>query len=195
MSVATESPRKSKPLPPRRAAFVREYLVDLNGTQAAIRAGYAPKSAGQTADDLLRIPQVAAEVAEAMAKRAVRTEITQDRVIKEVARIAFLDIRKLFDANGAMKPIHDIDDETAAALASIECLEVGEEGVAVGVLKKLKLTDKKGALELLMRHMGMLNDKLKVGGDAENPLTLLIKQIQGSAMPVVANPPKDEDDE
>lgn len=195
MSAASETTKKTKPLPPRRAAFVREYLVDLNGTQAAIRAGYAPKSAAQTADDLLRIPQVAAEIANAMADRARRTEITQDRVIKEVARLAFLDIRKAFNEDGTFKPLHEMDDDTAAALAGLDAIELREDGAAIGTLKKLKLSDKTAALTLLMRHMGMLNDKLKVQGDAENPLSLLVKQIQGSALPVVANPPKDEDDE
>lgn len=61
--------------------------------------------------------------------------------------------------------------------------------------QKLKLADKKGTLELLTRHMGMLNDKMRMQGDAENPLTQLIKQIQGNAMPVVPNPPKDDEDD
>jgi hypothetical protein len=82
-----------------------------------------------------------------------------------------------------------------AALAGLDAIELSEDGSPVGSIKKLKLADKKGALELLMRHMGMFNDKLKLAGEAENPLTLLIKQIQGSALPVVANPPDDEDED
>lgn len=134
-----------------------------------------------------------------MAERSARTRVTQDRVVQEAARLAFLDIRKAFNTNGTIKLLHEMDDDTAAALAGLDAIldavELSEDGSSVGSIKKLKLADKKGALELLMRHMGMFNDKLKIAGEAENPLTLLIKQIQGNALPVVANPPDDEDDD
>ena len=66
-----------------------------------------------------------------------------------------------------------------------------EDGEPIGVVKKLKLTDRLGALTLLARHLGMLNDKLTLKGDAENPLTLLVKAIQGNTIRPVANPPAD----
>lgn len=179
----------------KQQRFTEEYMVDLNATQAAQRAGYSARTAADIGRQLLRKAPVAERIQAAMAERSVRTRVTQDRVLQEVARLAFLDIRKAFNANGTMKPLHEMDDDTAAALAGLDAIELSEDGASVGSIKKLKLADKKGALELLMRHMGMFNDKLKIAGEAENPLTLLIKQIQGSALPVVANPPDDEDDD
>lgn len=181
-------------LTPKQQRFSAEYLVDLNATQAARRAGYSPKTSADIGRQLLRKAPVAERIQAAMAERSARTNVTQDRVLQEVARLAFLDIRKAFNLNGTLKPLHEMDDDTAAALAGLDAIELSEDGSPVGSIKKLKLADKKGALELLMRHMGMLNDKMRMQGDAENPLTLLIKEIQGNAMPVVPNPPKDDDD-
>ncbi|WGD29877.1 terminase small subunit [Ancylobacter sp. WKF20] len=178
----------------KQQRFAEEYLVDLNATQAARRAGYSPNTAADIGRQLIRKTPVAVRIQAAMAERSARTEITQDRVLKEVARLAFLDIRKAFNADGTMKPLHEMDDDTAAALAGLDAIEQREDGALVGTIKKLKLSDKKGALELLMRHMGMLNDKMRVQGDTENPIALLVKQCQGSALPVVANPPPDDDE-
>jgi len=178
----------------RQLRFAEEYLVDLNATQAARRAGYSPKTAVDIGRQLLRKAPVAARIQDAMAERSARTEITQDRVIKEVARLAFLDIRKAFNTDGTLKPLHEMDDDTAAALAGLDAIELREDGAAIGTLKKLKLSDKTAALTLLMRHMGMLNDKMRMQGDTENPLALLVRQIQGSAIPVVQYPPEDDDD-
>ncbi|MCG5237585.1 terminase small subunit [Xanthobacter oligotrophicus] len=120
-----------------------------------------------------------------MDERAARTSVTAERVLQELARIAFLDIRKAFNADGSMKPLDQLDDDTAAAIAGLEVSkELDEDGrqVVIGRIKKLKLSDKLGALTLLARHLGMLNDKLTLKGDAENPLAMLIKAVQGSAI-------------
>ncbi|WP_170308637.1 terminase small subunit [Ancylobacter pratisalsi] len=179
----------------KQQRFAEEYLVDLNATQAARRAGYSAKTAVDIGRQLLRKTPVAERIATGMAERGARTQVTQDRVLQEVARIAFLDIRKVFNGDGTMKPLHEMDDDTAAALIGLDAIELREGGTAVGSIKKLKLSDKTAALTLLMRHMGMLNDKPKIVGETENPLTLLIKQCQGTAIPVVANPPDDDDDD
>lgn len=180
-------------LTPKQQAFVAEYLIDLNLTQAAIRAGYSEKTAKAQGSRLLTNVDVAAAIAEAQAKRANKLEITQERVLKELARIAFADIRKVvkwgntelrmvpgIDGQETLEPYHGvavvdselIDDDTAAAIS-----EVGEGKFGIHV----KLNDKKGALELIARHLGMLNDKVKVQGDADNPLTVLHKQISGTS--------------
>jgi phage terminase small subunit len=95
-------------------------------------------------------------------KRAERTEITQDRVLKELGRLAFLDIRKAFNSDGSLKPIHELDDETAAAIAGLEVSEIMAGENSIGSLKKIRLSDKKGALELIGRHLKMWNDKLDI---------------------------------
>jgi len=151
---------KKPGLTPKQERFVEEYLVDLNATQAAIRAGYSDKLANTNAPKLLQNTAIAAAIQSARAALSARTEITQDRVLKEYARLAFLDPRKLFDNTGAPLAIHQLDDDTAAAIAGLDVVQVGNAEVGVGDVLKYKLCDKKGALDSVARHLGMFNDKL-----------------------------------
>ena len=80
----------TKPLPAKRQRFVEEYLIDLNATQAAIRAGYSAKTAGSIGEEILKKPEIQEAIQAAMKARSERTEITADRVLKELGRIAFL---------------------------------------------------------------------------------------------------------
>src|SRR4051812_9638179 len=96
---------KSSRLTAKQQRFVEEYLVDLNATQAAIRAGYSEKTAYKIGAENLRKPQIQEAVAQARGKLSKQTQITSERVLQEYARLAFLDIRKAFDANGNLKPV------------------------------------------------------------------------------------------
>ena len=156
-------------LVPKQERFVQEYLIDLNATQAAIRAGYSKKTANEQGARLLANVSVRSGIEAAMKKRERRTEITQDRVLQEVARLAFFDMRKLYAEDGTLKAPCDWDDDTAAALAGVEVVETQKVSVEDGQIiktpefvKKAKVWDKGGALTLAMRHLGMLNDKLQV---------------------------------
>lgn len=155
-------------LTPKQSRFVDEYLIDLNATQAAIRAGYSAATARQIGEENLTKPYIAAEVKKRMEKREKRTEITQDRVLQELARLAFFDPRKLFDKEGNPLALHDLDDDTAAAIGGLDVLEQyegsGDDRVFVGYVKKYKIVDKNTALTNAMRHLGMLNDKLQLSG-------------------------------
>lgn len=153
-------------LTPKQGAFVREYLIDLNATQAAIRAGYSAKTAYSMGEENLRKPEIAAAVAEAQAARAKRTEITADRVLKELARIGFADVRKLFGDDGLQSPT-EMDDETAAAVQSVEVVVRRTPGDEKNVehIHKIKLNDKLGALTQIGRHLGMFTDKIEHGGN------------------------------
>lgn len=148
--------------------FVTEYLIDLNATQAAIRAGYSARTAAAQASRLLTNVKVAEAIQAAMKAREQRTGITQDRVLQELARIAFFDPRKLLRDDGSPRPIQELDDDTAAALAGLDVLEEyegsGEDRVFVGYTKKYKITDKNTALTNAMRHLGMLKDKVEHSG-------------------------------
>lgn len=148
----------------KQASFVNEYIIDLNATQAAIRAGYSAKTANKIACNLLTKVDIQNSISERMKKREERTEITQDRVLQEYAKLAFFDARKLFNADGTPKPINELDDDTAAAVAGIDVLEefegTGDDRKFIGYTKKYKITDKKGALDSVARHLGMFNDKL-----------------------------------
>lgn len=155
----------ARPLAPKQAAFVREYLIDLNATAAAKRAGYSPHTANEQAGRLLVNVSVRSAIDKALAARAARTEITQDRVLQELAKIAFFDIRKLYREDGTMKLPHEMDDETAAALVGIDLQETkmpGDESGATVIVRKAKVIERTGALTLAMRHLGMLTDKLEV---------------------------------
>ena len=145
----------------KQARFIEEYLIDLNATQAAIRAGYSEKTAYSQGEGLLRNVDVAAAVAEAKAARSERTEITQDRVIEEYAKLAFIEMGMFVEwgENGVtLKASADLPPELRAAVA-----EVSETTTEHGGTVRFKLHDKKGALDSLARHLGMFKDNLNVG--------------------------------
>ena len=103
----------------KQQRFVDEYLKDLNATQAAIRAGYSAKTAYAIAEKLLRKVEIQQAVQDAKKARSERTEINQDRVLQELARLAFFDPRKMFHGDGSPKAIHELDDDTAAAVSGL----------------------------------------------------------------------------
>ena len=146
---------QTRPLTPRQSLFVAEYLIDLNAKQAAIRAGYAPGSAADRGWELLnRCPPVMARLKEAMAEREQRTQITAERVLKEIARVAFADIRNYLvegpEKTLVVRPLMQMSDDDAAALVEIQA-----DGDAK-TLRRIKLHDKRAALELLARHLGLV---------------------------------------
>ena len=169
----------------KQMAFAREYVVDYNATKAAIRAGYSEKSAYSQAHDLLKKPEIMAKISELEAKAARRTEISKDMVLRELARVAFVDPRKLFDENGRPKDLESIDDDTAAALASVDILEEYDfddgNRVLIGHTKKYKWADKLRALEMLGKHLGMFTDKVHVEGSVDtgaDKLAGILAQLQ-----------------
>lgn len=146
----------SKGMTARQARFVQEYLVDLNGTQAAIRAGYSKRTANKQAARLLAKVSVRQAVQEAMAAREARTEITQDMVVRELARVAFGDPRALmvWGPDGVrLRDSGELTEDQAATVA-----EVSQSVTASGGSLKLKRHDKVRALELLGKHLGMFTD-------------------------------------
>lgn len=159
-----------KKLTAKQQRFVDEYLVDLNASAAARRAGYSAKTAGQIGERLLKKVEVRQALAEAIKARRERTHITQDRVLRELSRIAFFDIRRLYNADGTLKRPDQLDDEAAAGLAGVDVVEQmtysadgdGELTATPTLTKKAKVFDKTAALTLAMRHLGMLNDKLEL---------------------------------
>lgn len=142
--------------------FIAEYKIDRNGRRAAIAAGYSEKTAAAQASRLLKNVNVRAEVdshrTEAIAKVQADTGITLERTLREVARIGFFDPRRMFGKDGDPLPITELDDDTAAVIAGLDVVEewdrTGEHPVLIGHVKKWKLSDKKGALDMLMKHLG-----------------------------------------
>lgn len=156
----------------KQKRFAQEFLIDLNATQAAIRAGYSEKTAKSQGNRLLTNADVSKAIQKGKAKREQRTEITQDRVLQELARIGFSDIREAvsfggtaYDDDGegqgvqvALKSSAEMDEGTAAAISEVAL-------TAQGV--RVKMHDKLSALDKLARHLGMLNGS--GAKDAEAP--------------------------
>lgn len=162
--------RRGRPdeLTARQREFCHEYLVDLNARAAALRVGYAEKSVNTNASQLLRMPKVAELIAELMTERSKRIEVREDRVLLEIARLAFNDPRKAFDTDGNILPIQQWPDEVAAAVSSIKILETksGDETLSIQT-KEIKFWDKSKNLDLAARHLGMLKDKLELSGNVQ----------------------------
>ncbi len=150
---------------PKQEEFVRQFLIDLNATQAAIRAGYSVKTANEQGARLLANVSVQRAISGAMDRRAKRTEITAERVLQEFAKIAFFDPRGLFNEDGSPKSVTELDDDAAASVAGLDVVELYDDGEKLGQVKKIKLADKLGALTQIGRHLGMFNDKLQVTQD------------------------------
>lgn len=148
-------------LTPKQATFVSEYLLDLNATQAAIRAGYSKNRASEIGYQLLQKTTVQAAIQEAKEARSERIEVSADRVLQELIRLGTSNVKQLFDNRGNLLDIHEIDDNTAAAISSIEVvMEKGQEGNETTVFtKKVRFWDKKGSLELIGKHLGIFEPK------------------------------------
>ena len=161
----------------KNAVFCDEYLVDLNATQAAIRAGYSVASAGSIGNELLTKPEVRARIDKAMAERSKRTGINADRVLQELGKIAFVNAADVINMNDATV-IDDADRDDTAAIASVKVKIIpGEDGD--GVEREVRLADKLKALELCGRHLGMFKDNPE--GNA--PVTVVINYDYGDDGP------------
>lgn len=142
----------------KQQQFVDEYLIDLNATQAAIRAGYSVNSARDIGCENLTKPNIQEAIAKAMAERSKRTGISQDRIVLELAKLAFVNANDLIDPVDASIRAGASEDD----LACIQSVKVktmdGEKGTSTE--REIRLNDKMKALELLGKHLGMWNDKI-----------------------------------
>jgi len=147
----------------KQKTFCQEYIVDFNGAQSAIRAGYSKKTAKVKASQLLTIINIQSEILAAIKKRSERTGITQDRVVLELARIAFSDMKDFaaWDKSGVT-----LNDSETLTEEETRCVsEVSETETKDGGSVKFKLHDKKSALELLGKHLGMFGSKFSIDSD------------------------------
>lgn len=165
---------------PKQEQFVREYLIDLNATQAAIRAGYSAKTAEKIGSENLSKPEIKAALDAAKVKRSATTEITAERVLKEISRMAFYDPLDLIEVIREALPDEIADDvelsddgKIITGLRNARDLKYLPEDVRRAVVGwgydrnqnfTLKLADKSKALDQLARHLALYNDKLEVTG-------------------------------
>ena len=168
-------------LTPKQERFVAEYLIDLNATQAAIRAGYSAKTAGAVGHENLRKPEIFKAVQEAMKAREQRTEITQDRVLQELAKLGFANMQDYMRITPEGEPVADLSQlsrDQAAAITefTVEDFTDGRGEDARDVRRvKFKLADKRAALVDIGKHLGMFKDKVELTGANGGPVETVTK--------------------
>lgn len=146
----------------KQKRFCEEYLIDLNATQAAIRAGYSPESAQQIGAENMSKPVIRARIDTEMAERSRRTGVNADRVVQELAKIAFVKATDIIDPNTAT--VRDsATEEDKACIASVKFKSSSGEN-SDSVEREIRMCDKLKALELLGKHLGMFTDKVNVSG-------------------------------
>lgn len=149
----------------RRELFAREYLKDLHGKNAALRAGYSPTSAQTEASQLLAIPDVQERVAELARARNEKLEVEARDVVLELVRMLTSDPALVCNEDGTVKNVHEIPIDVRRAIASFDVEELwagrGEDRVQVGVLKKVKFWNKDRAAELLGKHLRLFVDRIE----------------------------------
>lgn len=138
----------------KQERFVEEYLIDLNATQAAIRAGYSEKTARQVGAENLSKPVIAGKIAEAQSERSTRTKIDADWVLSRLACEADADLADLYDEDGGLKPVHEWPEIWRKGLvAGLDVEEVKSEGVVIAHVRKVKLSDRMKRIELIGKHV------------------------------------------
>lgn len=175
---------KNGKLTPKETKFVEEYLIDLNASAAARRAGYAPKRADATAYNLLRKTEIQEALAVARQELSAKTGITPEKVIEGFAQGAFYDPADFYDENGYLKNIHDIPKEARTALAGMETFEVlageGDNKRPFAQVRKIKHASRHQNLDSLAKHFGLYGADNK---QKSNPLTELLQRIDGKGVP------------
>ena len=161
----------------KQKRFAEEYLIDLNATQAAIRAGYSPDTAKEIGCENLTKPNIRACIDREMAERSKRTGVNADRVVQELAKIAFVNAVDVIDPKTATVKEDALSEDTAA-IQSVKVKTFGDDGLE----REIKMADKLKALELLGKHMGMFKDKVELSGVLDSEKTKLddlLQQMRG----------------
>lgn len=172
----------------KQQAFVDEYLIDLNATQAAIRAGYAPAYADRQGYQQLENPRVAAAIEKAKAERSKRTQIDADWLLKRLAEEAVADIGDLYhEGTGALKPVHQWPKIWRQGLVSgVEVDQqysyVDGDKVPEGVVTKIRLSDRVKRLELIGKHVSVQAFREQVGVSNPNgdPISITVKFVDSN---------------
>jgi phage terminase small subunit len=156
----------------KQESFCQAYLIDFNATKAAKLAGYSEDTAHSIGWENLRKPEIQKRITELREQTGKTYNVTRERIAQELARIGFMDIRNIFDENGVLKSPDNWPDDEAAAIAGLESEQIfegfGEERTWTGYLKKVKLSDKRAALDSLSKLMGYNEpDKVQHSGDID----------------------------
>jgi phage terminase small subunit len=168
---------------PRQARFVEEYLVDFNGSAAAVRAGYSAHTARSLANRLLTYADIQAAIAEAVKRRSERTEVTQDRVLLELARMAYADPRKMVGPDGRVLDLHEMPEELGSLL-DVEHITDKATGETRQVVR-FSAAVKAKALDLLGRHLRLWDRNGKPLASERKPAQWVITPVQPGLVRVI----------
>lgn len=151
-------------LNPKQQRFCEEYVVDLNGTKAAIRAGYSQRSAAVQSARLLIKDNIKTKIDELKSKKSQKVQITAELVLGELLKLATADLSLAYDEHGNLKPIKDIPEAVRKCISSVESFEeyqgAGKDRLYIGETKKIKFWDKTKSLDLLGRHLALFTDNI-----------------------------------
>ena len=166
----------------KRQAFCREYVIDYNATAAAIRAGYSPKSAHNIAKELLKIESVTAEVERLKAEESRRTGVTKERIMRELARLAFVDPAAVMDNDGEYWP--DAEEADRACVNRVKYRKFPDGSIE----REVGISDKTKALELLGKMIGAFDgsqraNQVKLDGQAIRGLVIL-PDVEAESEPI-----------
>ena len=163
-------------LTPKQQRFVEEYLIDLNATRAAIRAGYSEKTAKEIGSENLTKPNIAKAIAEAQNKRQEQTQIDAAYVLKRLVEIDQMDVLDIMDDQMKIRPVNEWPKVWRQYVVNLENLELSD---GEGCFKKIKWPDKVKNLELLGKHVsvGAFKDKIEHTGDPNNPINMSLKVV------------------
>ena len=164
----------------KQKRFIEEYLIDLNATQAAIRAGYSPDSAADIGSENLRKPDIRMHIDKKMAERSKRTGVNADRVVMELAKLAFVNAADVINTEDATLREDALVEDTAA-IQSVKVKVIPTQN-GEGIEREIKMADKIKALELLGKHLGMFKDKVDVSIEKSEKLEEIISQIGGKGL-------------
>lgn len=170
----------------RYERFAREYVIDLNATRAAIAAEYSPERASVTGSELVKKRKVRKRIDELLSERSSKLAVTAEKVVEELARLAFSNMQDYTRTDADGKPVLDLSKLTRDQFAAVQEIREDTTGGSgdgerkVVVRTTLKLSDKTKSLELLGRHLGMFQDNVKVTG-LEALAKILSERENGSA--------------
>jgi phage terminase small subunit len=174
--------------------FCKHYALTQNASDAAIKAGYAAKSAAQNASALLNNPNIQSYLATLQTKAVTKLDVSRERLIQEYAKIALSDIRTFYNEAGELLKPHELGDDAARAVQAIEVEEIydgtGPDRRQIGYTKRLKLWSKTGALDSLCKLLGYNEpDKLLIAGQLTSlPAQLTIEELRKLAGEIGNNP-------
>jgi phage terminase small subunit len=154
----------------KQELFCQEYILDFNGTRAAIRAGYSKKTAAVIASENLRKPHIRQKMSEMVGVVLRELEISVKSVVNEIAAVAFVDLGELFDEKGNLKPLGELD---ARLRKTIQRIEVDQRPTAENQTTKVRLFDKLRALELLAKYLNLFESE----APPEPPTQVNIAQV------------------